>query len=94
MPKPLGGTFRVEPVREIAATFTVDRASAQDAHPSWVRDLLEQALASGEGVRVIEADWTTEECETARPGKVDWLFDFSCATFNLLRMPKLREQCA
>lgn len=27
-------------------------------------------------------------------GKVDWLFLFSCAAFNLLRIPKLREQCA
>ena len=26
--------------------------------------------------------------------KVDWLFVFSCAAFNLLRIPKLREQCA
>lgn len=25
--------------------------------------------------------------------KVDWLFLFSCAAFNLLRIPKLREQC-
>ncbi|HVO80680.1 MAG TPA: IS5 family transposase [Terriglobales bacterium] len=25
--------------------------------------------------------------------KVDWLFVFSCAAFNLLRIPKLREQC-
>jgi transposase len=26
--------------------------------------------------------------------KVDWLFVFSCAAFNLLRIPKLRAQCA
>jgi transposase len=26
--------------------------------------------------------------------KVDWLFVFSCAAFNLIRIPKLREQCA
>src|SRR5262245_36953388 len=26
--------------------------------------------------------------------KVDWLFVFSCAAFNLLRIPKLREQSA
>jgi transposase len=26
--------------------------------------------------------------------KVDWLFVFSCAAYNLLRIPKLREQCA
>ena len=26
--------------------------------------------------------------------KVDWLFVFSCAAFNLLRIPKLRGQCA
>lgn len=26
--------------------------------------------------------------------KVDWLFVFSCAAFNLFRIPKLREQCA
>ena len=26
--------------------------------------------------------------------KVDWLFLFSCAAFNLLRIPKLRAQCA
>jgi transposase len=26
--------------------------------------------------------------------KVDWLFVFSCAAFNLWRIPKLREQCA
>lgn len=26
--------------------------------------------------------------------KVDWVFVFSCAAFNLLRIPKLREQCA
>lgn len=26
--------------------------------------------------------------------KVDWLFVFSCAAFNLLRIPKLRERCA
>jgi transposase len=26
--------------------------------------------------------------------KVDWLFLFSCAAFNLLRIPKLRTQCA
>jgi IS5 family transposase len=26
--------------------------------------------------------------------KVDWLFVFSCAAFNLLRIPKLREQFA
>jgi transposase len=26
--------------------------------------------------------------------KVDWLFLFSCAAFNLLRIPKLRVQCA
>ena len=26
--------------------------------------------------------------------KVDWLFVFSCAAFNLLRIPKLREPCA
>lgn len=25
--------------------------------------------------------------------KVDWLFVFSCAAYNLLRIPKLREQC-
>jgi transposase len=26
--------------------------------------------------------------------KVDWLFVFSCAAFNLLRIPRLRERCA
>ena len=26
--------------------------------------------------------------------KVNWLFVFSCAAFNLYRIPKLREQCA
>lgn len=26
--------------------------------------------------------------------KVDWMFVFSCAAFNLLRIPKLRTQCA
>jgi DDE family transposase len=26
--------------------------------------------------------------------KVDWLFLFSCAAFNLLRIPKLRARCA
>lgn len=26
--------------------------------------------------------------------KVDWLFVFSCAAFNLIRIPKLREQSA
>jgi transposase len=26
--------------------------------------------------------------------KVNWLFVFSCAAFNLFRIPKLREQCA
>lgn len=26
--------------------------------------------------------------------KIDWLFVFSCAAFNLLRIPKLRGQCA
>ena len=26
--------------------------------------------------------------------KVDWLFVFGCAAYNLLRIPKLREQCA
>jgi transposase len=26
--------------------------------------------------------------------KVDWLFVFSCAAFNLLRIPKLRQECA
>jgi transposase len=26
--------------------------------------------------------------------KVDWLFVFSCAAFNLFRIPKLREHCA
>jgi IS5 family transposase len=26
--------------------------------------------------------------------KVEWLFVFSCAAFNLLRIPKLRERCA
>jgi IS5 family transposase len=25
--------------------------------------------------------------------KVQWLFVFSCAAYNLLRIPKLREQC-
>jgi hypothetical protein len=27
-------------------------------------------------------------------GKVDWLFVFSCAAFNLIRIPKLRAQSA
>ena len=26
--------------------------------------------------------------------KVDWLFVFGCAAYNLMRIPKLREQCA
>jgi hypothetical protein len=26
--------------------------------------------------------------------KVDWLFVFSCSTFNLIRIPKLRAQSA
>jgi hypothetical protein len=26
--------------------------------------------------------------------KVEWLFVFACATYNLLRIPKLRGQCA
>jgi transposase len=26
--------------------------------------------------------------------KVDWLFVFGCAAYNLIRIPKLREQCA
>ena len=26
--------------------------------------------------------------------KVDWLFVFGCAAYNLLRIPKLRSQCA
>jgi hypothetical protein len=26
--------------------------------------------------------------------KVDWLFVFSCAAFNLIRIPKLRAQSA
>ena len=28
------------------------------------------------------------------PAKVDWLFVFSCAAFNLLRIPTLRARCA
>jgi hypothetical protein len=27
-------------------------------------------------------------------GKVEWLFVFSCAAYNLLRIPKLRQQHA
>jgi len=26
--------------------------------------------------------------------KVEWLFVFACAAYNLLRIPKLNEQCA
>ena len=26
--------------------------------------------------------------------KVDWVFVFSCAAFNVMRIPKLRAQCA
>jgi hypothetical protein len=35
-----------------------------------------------------------EEGETGGLAKVDWLFVFSCAAFNLIRIPKLRAQSA
>ena len=42
---------------------------------------------------MAEADWAFEEGETTRV-PLDWLFVFSCAVFNLIRIPKLRAQSA
>ena len=43
---------------------------------------------------MAEADRTAEEGETRGLAKVDWLFVFCCAAFNLIRIPKLRAQSA
>ena len=39
-------------------------------------------MVGGETFRLAEADRTIKEGETARSGKVDWLFVFSCAALH------------
>jgi hypothetical protein len=43
---------------------------------------------------MTETNRATEEMKLCGPAKVDWLFVFSCAAFNLFRIPRLRERCA
>ena len=43
---------------------------------------------------MAEADWAFEKVKLRGLAKVDWLFVFSCAAFNLIRIPKLRTQSA
>ena len=49
-------------------------------------------MVGGEAVRMAEADWVFEEGETTRAGEGGLVFVFSCAVFNLIRIPKLRAQ--
>jgi hypothetical protein len=69
------------------ATGTV-RLTSYDAAPR-IRDQPQQAVACGEAVRVVEA-----KKQIGPLKKVNWLFVFICAAFNLYRIPKLREQHA
>jgi len=41
---------------------------------------------------MAEANRAAAPGEAARTGEVDWLFVFSCAAHNLLRLPKLMAQ--
>jgi hypothetical protein len=69
-----------------------DRPTNQPA--SGVRDQFKQTLVGGETVRMAETDRATEEGNTRGLAKVGWLFVFSCAAFNQIRIPKLRAQTA
>ena len=61
----------------------------------------EPSLADRKELRVAEADPASASGELRGLEKVDWLFVFSCAAHNLLRLPQLmarppgkcREQC-
>jgi hypothetical protein len=43
---------------------------------------------------MAEADRIFKKVKLRGLTKVDWLFVFSCAAFNLIRIPKLRAQSA
>ena len=59
-------------------------------------------MADREGLWVAETNWPLRQVKLRGLEKVDWLFVFSCAAHNLIRLPKLiaqppgrlREQCA
>jgi hypothetical protein len=73
-------------------TARCDRRTNKPA--SRVRDQFKQTLVGRETVRMAEADRALKEAGTAGLAKVDWLLVFSCAAFNLIRIPKLRAQGA
>jgi hypothetical protein len=51
-------------------------------------------MAGGEAVWMAETNRALKKGKLRGLAKVDWLFVFSCAAFNLFRIPKLREPCA
>jgi hypothetical protein len=59
-------------------------------------------MADRKGLRMVEANGPLRQVKLRGLEKVDWLFVFSCAAHNLIRLPRLmaqppetlREQCA
>jgi hypothetical protein len=53
----------------------------------------QQAVVSGEAVRIDEANRGAAQGKLRGLANVEWLFIFGCAAYNLLPIPKLRGQC-
>jgi hypothetical protein len=49
-------------------------------------------MADCEGLRLAQADRTLRQVKLRGLEKVDWLFVFSCAAHNLIRLPRLKAQ--
>jgi hypothetical protein len=85
----------VDTVRELGVTpygarRQSNRRTSQPA--SAIRDQCKQTMVGGEAVRMAQAAWAFKEGETMPAG--EGVFIFSCAVFNLIRIPKLRAQSA
>lgn len=92
----------VSTVRELRVTphvtqNTSNRRSAIDArtthHPGYEISLSKRWLVE-KPFGWLKQIGPLKKVKLRGLAKVDWLFVFSCAAFNLFRIPKLREQCA
>ena len=92
----------VSTVRELRVTphvsqNTTNRRSAIDGrttrHPGYEISLRKRWLVE-RPFGWVEQIGPLKKVKLRGLAKVDWLFVFSCAAFNLLRIPKLRGRCA
>jgi hypothetical protein len=87
----------VSTLRELGSHVARRQSGAIDErtsrHPGYAISLSKRWLV-GKPFGWLEQIGPLKKVKLRKMAKVDWLFVFSCAAFNLIRIPKLRAQSA